>query len=390
MQRTFNDMLHKNAECYIDDLVLKSKKRENHSHDLRKAFERLRRYQRKMNPSKCAFGVTSGKFLGFIVLQWGIEIKQAKIDVILRIPKPRNIQELKSSQGKLAYLRSHLVSKANPLKFVMAKPVLSDRLARCGQSTLGLYEVKKSELLPYHNYAKRLMGWLGDVELEHLPRKDNKQVDALAKLASTLSIIDKAARIPICKSWVIPPIFSDDEDDMFQEEENHATKFFEVEQEDWRQPLVDYLKYGKLSNDLRRRTDTHQLATRFIYYKSTLYRRSFDGIFLHCLSHNEKVQAMEEAHSGVCGAHQSGPKLHFRINRLGFYLPTMVKDFLDYARRCQACQFHANLIHQLPELLHPTVASCHFDAWGLNLVGPLTKSSGGHLYILAAIDYFSK
>ncbi|KAL0321873.1 UNVERIFIED_CONTAM: hypothetical protein Scaly_2483700 [Sesamum calycinum] len=58
------------------------------------------------------------------------------------------------------------------------------------------------------------MGWLGDVELEHLPRKDNKQADALAKLASTLSMTDKEARIPICKSWVIPPIFSDDEDDM--------------------------------------------------------------------------------------------------------------------------------------------------------------------------------
>ncbi|KAL0396596.1 UNVERIFIED_CONTAM: hypothetical protein Scaly_0108000 [Sesamum calycinum] len=89
---------------------------------------------------------------------------------------------------------------------------------------LGLYEVKKPELLPYHNYAKRLMGWLGDVELEHLPRKDNKQADALAKLASTLSMTDKEARIPICKSWVIPPIFSDDEDDMLQEEENHVTE----------------------------------------------------------------------------------------------------------------------------------------------------------------------
>ncbi|KAL0289038.1 UNVERIFIED_CONTAM: hypothetical protein Scaly_2714700 [Sesamum calycinum] len=65
---------------------------------------------------------------------------------------------------------------------------------------LGLYEVKKPELLPYHNYTKRLMGWLGDVELEHLPRKDNKQVDALAKLASTLSMTDKEAHIPICKS----------------------------------------------------------------------------------------------------------------------------------------------------------------------------------------------
>ncbi|KAL0423408.1 UNVERIFIED_CONTAM: Polyprotein P3 [Sesamum radiatum] len=62
-QSIFDDMLHKNVECYVDDLVVKSKKREDHLHDLRKIFERLRRYQLKMNPSKFAFGVTSGKFL---------------------------------------------------------------------------------------------------------------------------------------------------------------------------------------------------------------------------------------------------------------------------------------------------------------------------------------
>ncbi|KAL0347884.1 UNVERIFIED_CONTAM: hypothetical protein Scaly_1804400 [Sesamum calycinum] len=97
---------------------------------------------------------------------------------------------------------------------------------------LGLYEVKKPVLLPYHNYAKKLMGWLGDVELKHLPRKDNKQADALAKLASTFSMADKKTRIPICKSWVIPPIFSDDEEDTLKEEENHFTEVFEIEEED--------------------------------------------------------------------------------------------------------------------------------------------------------------
>ncbi|KAL0370626.1 UNVERIFIED_CONTAM: hypothetical protein Sangu_0380700 [Sesamum angustifolium] len=55
MQKIFDDMLHKNVKCYVDNLVVKSKKRENHCHDLRKVFERLRRYQLKMNPSKCAF-----------------------------------------------------------------------------------------------------------------------------------------------------------------------------------------------------------------------------------------------------------------------------------------------------------------------------------------------
>ncbi|KAL0313482.1 UNVERIFIED_CONTAM: hypothetical protein Sradi_5747500 [Sesamum radiatum] len=155
---------------------------------------------------------------------------------------------------------------------------------------LGLYEVKKPELLPYHNYAKRLMGWLGDLELEHLPRRDNKQANALAKLASTLSMTDKESRIPICKSWVIPPVCSDDEDDMFQEEKNHVMEVFEVEEEDWRQPLVDYFKYRKLPNDPRERTDTRRRAARFIYYKGTLYRRSFEGIFLCCINDDEKDQ----------------------------------------------------------------------------------------------------
>ncbi|KAL0462254.1 UNVERIFIED_CONTAM: hypothetical protein Slati_0113000 [Sesamum latifolium] len=152
---------------------------------------------------------------------------------------------------------------------------------------LGLYEVKKPELLPYHNYAKMLM--------------------------------------------------RDDEDDIFQEEENHVMEVFEIEEEDWRQPLVDYLKYGKLPSDPRRRIDIQRRATCFIYYKGTLYRRSVEGIFLCCLSDDEKDQAMEEAHSGVCGARQSGPKLHFRIKTMGYYWPTMVKDCIDYAKRCQAC-----------------------------------------------------
>jgi len=76
---------------------------------------------------------------------------------------------------------------------------------------------------------------------------------------------------------------------------------------------------------------------------------------------------------------------------MGYYWPTMVHDYIDFAKRCDACQFHANFIHQPPEPPHPTVACHPFEAWGLDVVGPLTlKSSAGHLYILAATDYFSK
>ncbi|XP_038701849.1 uncharacterized protein LOC119998573 [Tripterygium wilfordii] len=69
----------------------------------------------------------------------------------------------------------------------------------------------------------------------------------------------------------------------------------------------------------------------------------------------------------------------------------MVKDSMEHAKRCEACQVHANFIYQPLEPLHLTVASWPFDAWGLDVVGPITpKSFAGHLYILAATDYFSR
>ncbi|XP_070046283.1 uncharacterized protein [Nicotiana tomentosiformis] len=57
---------------------------------------------------------------------------------------------------------------------------------------LGSYEVKKPELRPYHDYTKKLIGWLGDVIFQHVPRKENKKPDVLATLASSLTLPDQA------------------------------------------------------------------------------------------------------------------------------------------------------------------------------------------------------
>ena len=126
MQKIFDDMLHKNIECYIDDLVIKTKKKEDHLKDLRMVFERLRKYQLKMNLLKCAFRVSVGKFLGFIVQHQGIEIDQSKIDVILKMPESRNMHKLKSLQVKLAYILqfiSNLAGICQSFRRLMKKDV---------------------------------------------------------------------------------------------------------------------------------------------------------------------------------------------------------------------------------------------------------------------------
>jgi len=62
---------------------VKTKDRENHPHNLRKNFKKLHVHQLKMNPIKCAFGVTSGKFLGVVVQKEGIEINLDKVQSII-------------------------------------------------------------------------------------------------------------------------------------------------------------------------------------------------------------------------------------------------------------------------------------------------------------------
>jgi adenine-specific DNA methylase len=80
MNLIFHDLLGIALEIYIDDVVVKLDSRKNHLADLLLALERM--HGLKMNPLKCAFGVSAGKFLGFIIHEHGIEIDPTKIESI--------------------------------------------------------------------------------------------------------------------------------------------------------------------------------------------------------------------------------------------------------------------------------------------------------------------
>ena len=75
----FNRQIGRNMEVYVDDMLDKSKEELAHLDDLRETFATLKQYQMKLNPSKCIFGVVSGKFLGFMVSQRGIEANLKKV-----------------------------------------------------------------------------------------------------------------------------------------------------------------------------------------------------------------------------------------------------------------------------------------------------------------------
>ena len=78
-------------EVYVDDMLVKSKRADSHLDDLKETFDILRKYQMKLKPAKCVFGVSSGKFLGFTVSQRGIEANPEKAKAILEPTEKREV-----------------------------------------------------------------------------------------------------------------------------------------------------------------------------------------------------------------------------------------------------------------------------------------------------------
>ena len=109
----FHDMMHRELEDYVDDIVVKSKRREDHVQILRKVFERCTTFKLRMNPLKCAFGVSFGKFLGFLVHNKGIDVDSAKAMAIVNMKPLATVKELKSFLGKVSYIQRFIPGLAS-------------------------------------------------------------------------------------------------------------------------------------------------------------------------------------------------------------------------------------------------------------------------------------
>jgi hypothetical protein len=105
MNLIFHDILGIILEIYIDDVIVKSDSMDSHLVDLCLTLERMHRYGLKMNPLKCVFGVSAGKFLGFTIHEHGIDIDPKEIEFIKKVQPPQNKNDMQKFLGKLNYLR---------------------------------------------------------------------------------------------------------------------------------------------------------------------------------------------------------------------------------------------------------------------------------------------
>ena len=111
MNKMFTHQIRRNVQVYVDDMLVKSLRENDHLNDLQETFDTLRSYNMKLNPRKCVFGVTAEKFLSFMVSQRGIEVNPKKVRAIMELEPPRTVKAVQSLNGKVAAL-NRFVSKA--------------------------------------------------------------------------------------------------------------------------------------------------------------------------------------------------------------------------------------------------------------------------------------
>jgi hypothetical protein len=104
MRTALGYQMGKNAEAYIDDIVVKTREEHTLITDLEETFANLRKVNIKLNPDKCVFGVPSGKLLGFLVSHRGIKANPDKIKAIEQMKPPRRLKDMQRLAGCMAAL----------------------------------------------------------------------------------------------------------------------------------------------------------------------------------------------------------------------------------------------------------------------------------------------
>ncbi|GKA63847.1 hypothetical protein Tco_0763453 [Tanacetum coccineum] len=106
------NQLGRNIEIYVSDMVIKSKNENNLISNIAETFDTLHKANMKLNPKKCTFVVETGKFLGYMITNEGIQTNPEKIQSIINMTSPRTLREVQSLNGKLAALGRFLAKSA--------------------------------------------------------------------------------------------------------------------------------------------------------------------------------------------------------------------------------------------------------------------------------------
>ena len=152
---------------------------------------------------------------------------------------------------------------------------------------------------------QRFTEWI----IEKIKRTENGRADALAGIVASL-LIKEAILLPI-HVQTNPPVA-----------ETSTCSTIEARQandQEWTNNITEYLRIGTLPEDPKQAHKVRVQAARFTLRGGHLYKRSFTGPYLRCLSHSEAQYVLAELHEGICGNHLGGRSLAHRAHSQGYY-----------------------------------------------------------------------
>ncbi|KAK0578575.1 hypothetical protein LWI29_012719 [Acer saccharum] len=239
----------------------------------------------------------------------------------------------------------------------------------------GTYEARDQRMSAYLNKVKQLQSTFDEFSIEQIPRSENTRADALANLGSTTTNSSKS--VPIIH-LMSPSI---------QESETVAP----VDNgRSWIEPIFNYLQADILPGD---RTEARRIkakAAKFCILYDKLYKKSFTGPYLRCVTPREAYDVLKSLHQEECGNHSGARSLSNRAITAGYYWPTMRVDSQNHVKACDKCQRFAPMSHLPPGMLNSISAPWPFMKWGMDIVGKLPAAPGGVVYMLVLTDYFTK
>jgi hypothetical protein len=136
---------------------------------------------------------------------------------------------------------------------------------------------------------------------------------------------------------------------------------------DWRTPLLIYLCDPSAKVDKSVRRSAFQVCV----HNDEVYRRTAEDLLLKCLGSDQARVVMGEVHEGICGMHQSAPKIKLLLHRADFFWPTMMVNCFLYYKGCEECQRFENIQLVSAAMLHPIIKSWPFRGWGLDFIGQI-------------------
>ncbi|KAK1417533.1 hypothetical protein QVD17_26662 [Tagetes erecta] len=239
----------------------------------------------------------------------------------------------------------------------------------------GMYEAKDPTMIKYLNLCKELITKFRIFEIVHVPRGQNKKADALSKVASCFTDPTKEIRV---EELAAPSI---------QVQEFCMT---EPEEESWMSPIKRYLSHGELPEA---RDAAHKIKCKALHYQlqdNVLYRRSYLGPLLRCVTDDEANYLIREIHTGICGIHAGPRAVVAKITNAGYYWPGMHNAAVQELRKCTSCQRYAPMALRPKNDLVPVTTAWPFQKWAVDIVGPFPEVAGRVKHLIVGVDYFTK